>query len=96
MNWQPIETAPKDGTEILISTPGGLSDHFYVVYWDENDEDGRPPAWYSRDGGCDGLVLTEKHLKDCFIRPMWCELEPQPGSLCYSYWRQARDKLAGE
>ena len=29
MEWQPIETAPKDGTEILVRGPGLLA----VVFW---------------------------------------------------------------
>lgn len=35
MNWQPIETAPKDGTEILTCDKGlGFS----VRYWGENED----------------------------------------------------------
>ena len=29
-NWQPIETAPKDGTEILVVEPDG---EMYVAFW---------------------------------------------------------------
>ena len=32
MKWQPLETAPKDGTEILVYTKCGS---FYVVSYDD-------------------------------------------------------------
>lgn len=33
-NWQPIETAPKDGTNILAPIGYGFLD---VIYWDNNN-----------------------------------------------------------
>lgn len=38
MNWQPIDTAPRDGTEILLCMPGGQSDHFHTLCWEPTDE----------------------------------------------------------
>jgi hypothetical protein len=36
MEWQPIETAPKDGTDIVV-TCGPENDPMYgVAYWDKN------------------------------------------------------------
>ncbi len=32
MNWHPIETAPKDGTRILVSSKGWV----VIAYWDES------------------------------------------------------------
>ena len=35
MDWQPIETAPKDGTEVLLF---GEFDNMAVAEWDHGDE----------------------------------------------------------
>ena len=47
--WQPIETAPKDGTWIMVYWPTmGIGQYPFVVFWDE----GWQPARYSdRDYG---------------------------------------------
>jgi hypothetical protein len=86
--WHPIETAPKTGDLILICMPGGQSDHYYPVAWDEpNEQDpddelhATGPAWqcpWKLD-----MILTEKQIADCHLRPMWCELSAPPTSLCY-------------
>lgn len=87
-NWQPIETAPKDGTDILICMPGGMSDHYYPVCWAEPDpEDAEDelretgPAWQCR-WKLD-MILTEDQIARCHLRPMWQELTAPPTSLCF-------------
>lgn len=44
--WQPIETAPKDGTEILASD--GID--VFMCKWDENAY--KDPSWISTYGDC--------------------------------------------
>jgi len=43
-NWQPISTAPKDGTRILCVTGGDL----VIAVWDDDSSD--RPSWRTRDG----------------------------------------------
>ncbi len=48
MTWKPVKTAPKDGTEVLLSNDSsGLS----IGYWDSGEEDavdqpGHDAGWY--------------------------------------------------
>lgn len=38
-DWQPIETAPRDGSEIILAVTGALSGHWVHVGWYEaNDQ----------------------------------------------------------
>ena len=62
--WQPIETAPKDGTHVLLSYPGRITYGYWLVLevgklvgdcggacrCPEYDE-APDPFWYSEDGG---------------------------------------------
>jgi hypothetical protein len=46
--WMPIETAPKDGTSILVTMAGGGNGPYYVLYWNdsffESVESGEGPS----------------------------------------------------
>lgn len=68
MDWQPMRTAPRDGTEILVRRHNGVSYEHYVVCWVESDETypwlicggdnalakGRPDEWMKIPGAADG------------------------------------------
>jgi hypothetical protein len=47
--WQPIATAPKDGTEILIGAFERGVRGWFVVFWDEEAE-GKTHHWQTPDG----------------------------------------------
>jgi hypothetical protein len=63
--WQPIETAPQDGTAILL-TDARVLDWTQVAYWD--DRNGDPWGWARDD--CD----TRWH------REMFTHWMPLPGA----------------
>jgi hypothetical protein len=73
MTWQPIETAPRDGSPVLVcqqQTP-----HWYVVrlaYW-EIDHTEEPPGWRSQPHPCisflDELLLWQPTHWAPFIPP---------------------------
>ena len=48
--WQPVETAPKDGTPILAHCKNGAT---YAVWWSDVDERslGLEPGWLLVGGG---------------------------------------------
>jgi len=60
MNWQPIETAPKDGTEVLLYD--AERKQYDIGYCDDAD----PDYWWALSG-------TPMR---CFTPTHWRELEP--------------------
>ena len=81
--WFPLETAPKNGDDILICLPGGGSDHYYPVAWhddvDEFDESD-VPRWQCR--WQPEMVVTQQMLDECHLAPMWQPLSIPPSSIC--------------
>lgn len=73
MEWQPIKTAPKDGSFVLLHIPGGALETGPVTigsYWrmDERGEDGRFKRgvfWPADWRGWLGM--------DADTTPSWCE-----------------------
>src|SRR5690348_16271156 len=47
MNWQPIETAPKDGTRVLVYAPGHL--HMIGAWIEHHGYTYIGPAWFSNN-----------------------------------------------
>lgn len=36
--WHPMETAPRDGTQILLARCNGCAWEYVVAFWSENDD----------------------------------------------------------
>jgi hypothetical protein len=68
MKWNPIETAPKDGTKIILWSADGAS-----TGWWENFED----DWVSATGAC-GWENYAQYLRDV---THWMPLPVGPDSL---------------
>lgn len=65
MNWQPIDTAPKDGTRILLFLPD-----YNVRIWIGD--------WYSSKQIRNGAVVYEREGWSIGTMPMWGDNEPKP------------------
>lgn len=63
VNWKPIESAPKDGTFVLVWNSNGINE----VFWDEEEE-----FWYHDVDGDEYWPLRGD-------RPtLWTDLPPSP------------------
>jgi hypothetical protein len=74
--WLPISSAPKDGTEVLVSTANsrGVFEHMAVASWDDTDEYGRcEPRW---------TIFSGKHHSPAldYHPTHWLPLPPPPAS----------------
>ena len=57
MNWQPIETAPKDGTRILVYQRG--RQRWVCAVWDDNRYSRKPsPYWRPDDERSYGILAS--------------------------------------
>lgn len=83
--WQPIETAPKDGTEIVLFTHQWDTAH--IAYWDwvdgpDDDGTGGFCAWHLKqdDSGAmsDGLLWPDEDWMPTHWMPLPDPLEDKP------------------
>ena len=49
MEWQPIETAPKDGTHILVYPPTWPGGSASIAFWNDDKYAKRPRPFWCRD-----------------------------------------------
>lgn len=73
MQWLPIETAPKDGTEVLavVEWPGGKTSRAVVAWRD--DVDGQGAGWAG------GFVDWRTELEFVLNATHWTPLPALPG-----------------
>lgn len=45
MTWQPIETAPRDGTWVLVYEPREYEPRVHVAHWGTPEWHGGPSTW---------------------------------------------------
>lgn len=76
MSWQPIETAPKDGTDILIYSKGNMAVVWWAREWDGEEIPESEQAWYVWDGK-DALYGARRDLQN---PTHWMPLPPAPGA----------------
>lgn len=79
MDWQPIETAPRDGTQFLAL----LSNGWYALLSDRSNE-GWPYQWWTSAGNV-SLPIVETHPADTdwskthtILATHWMHLPPPP------------------
>lgn len=62
MGWQPIETAPKDGRDILVMIPEDSALVPDIAYWDSDKYASNPrPLWSMRKKWLWGVRWCREH-----------------------------------
>lgn len=59
MSWQPISTAPRDGTPVLIYMPDAVEPCISLAMWSHCPEDPLGDAWYEYWGDSNGPIDAE-------------------------------------
>lgn len=72
-DWQPIETAPRDGTHVLIAFG---SDHVSVGSYHRNDDD--PYPWKFMDSQGEGLPIFNGARDDKYGPTHWAPMPATP------------------
>jgi len=74
MNWQPIDTAPKDGTLILAYTKNYPYKEYSLIAWKKEDWAFEPTNRYR---WCELAAYDNEYGRDEVIYPdYWMPLEP--------------------
>lgn len=69
IEWQPIETAPKDGTKILLFGHIGVNRFFVVASW--SNYRSKEYAWRECWGGCS---IVSREIDDLSVVTHWSHL----------------------
>jgi hypothetical protein len=82
--WQPIGTAPKDGTPILLASPVGNETRISVGFWDAEfalgwDEAAERSSW--RSAWTDGTVASFSYEEYTELHPTHWRPLPDPPAL---------------
>jgi hypothetical protein len=70
--WQPIETAPKDGTEFVAYCE---DDEYWLIRWCPNDKEDAV-KWAGRGAWCAGKDVGEQVVVSCLTH--WQPLPDPP------------------
>ena len=75
--WQPIETAPKDGTEVLVYTDVATVPVVHIARW-EDGRDGYPDSFEQGWWSYTEHSVTQTLLEDWKQPTHWMPLPPAP------------------
>lgn len=80
--WQPIETAPKDGTEIIVGMDMATVWVVHVAFWVQVDEDMKLMGdWSDSDTGWWSYIrgsVTQEKLEGIYEPTHWMPLPKPP------------------
>ena len=68
--WRPIETAPKDGTEVMLYRPLAYKTHDPVIAIKETSKHNRPPWDCTVPKGCEPINYTEGACYPSYWQPL--------------------------
>ena len=73
MEWLPIETAPKDGTSILVWPPTWTGKAASIAKWDEDRYSKNPRPYWLRDDAFNRVTISREKPPT-----HWMPLPPPP------------------